>query len=110
MSHFLAGVVAYNLILRIYVVVNWQLSKNGICWPVSHGQIGRVFLKFYTDKLLVLNWLRAQLQVDILQWVQVYYLNWIINSLTGATFEPSLVSSASRLPSLFCRYPGFDVI
>lgn len=40
MSHFLAGVVAYNLILHIYVVVNWQLSKNGICWPVSHGQIG----------------------------------------------------------------------
>ena len=40
MSHFLAGVVAYSLILRIYVVVNWQLSKNSICWPVSHGQIG----------------------------------------------------------------------
>ena len=25
--------------LDIYVMVNWHLSKQGICWPVSHDNI-----------------------------------------------------------------------
>ena len=35
MVHFLASVVACHLILHILVVVNWQLSKQGIRWPES---------------------------------------------------------------------------
>ena len=35
MVHFLASVVACHPILHILVVVNWQLSKQGIRWPVS---------------------------------------------------------------------------
>ena len=35
MVHFLASVVACHPILHILVVVNWQLSKQGIHWPVS---------------------------------------------------------------------------
>jgi len=34
MSHFLASVGACDLILHIRVVVNWQLSKQGVCWQV----------------------------------------------------------------------------
>ena len=30
------SMVTCNLILHIHVVVNWQLSKQGIHWPVSH--------------------------------------------------------------------------
>ena len=34
-SHFLANVGAGN----IHVLVNWQLSKQGIYWPISHDRI-----------------------------------------------------------------------
>ena len=53
---------ACSLILHIHVVANWQLSKQGIRWPVSHYRIAglgidsfclRVFLKLSADKLLV---------------------------------------------------------
>ena len=61
-SHFLASMGACNLTLHFYVVINWQMSKQGIHWPVSdihtadsgvdpsrlHG-----FLKLSSDKLLV---------------------------------------------------------
>ena len=68
-----------------FIFVNTALQLEGR-WPRVR------ILKFYTDKLLVLNWLRLNSKWIFLQWVQVYYLNWIINSLTGATFERSLVS------------------
>ena len=35
MSDFLASVEVCNVILHIHVVVSWQLSKQGIRWPVS---------------------------------------------------------------------------
>ena len=30
---------ACNLVLEIHFIVKWQLSKLGICWPVSHDHI-----------------------------------------------------------------------
>ena len=36
---FWASVGACNLILHIHVVINWQLSKQGICWPVLQNRI-----------------------------------------------------------------------
>ena len=64
-----ASVGAWNLIWCIHVVVNWQLSKQGIPWPVSHDHITDsdvdpsrlcVFLKFSADELRVFNWSQAQ--------------------------------------------------
>ena len=56
-------------ILHINVVINWQLSKQGICWPVSPDRIAgsgvdpsrsSIFLKLSAYKLLVFKWLQAQ--------------------------------------------------
>ena len=55
--------------LHINVVINWQLSKQGICWPVSPGRIAgsgvdpsrsSTFLKLPAEKLLVFKWSQAQ--------------------------------------------------
>ena len=82
-SHFLATVRAWNLILHIHVVVNWQLSKQGVRWPLSHNYIAgssvdpsmvHVFLKLSTDKLLVFKWSQAQLQTDFFAIVTSYWL------------------------------------
>ena len=54
-------------------VFSWQLSKQGIHWPISHDRIAgsvvdpsslRVFLKLSAEKLLVSNWSQAQLWVN----------------------------------------------
>ena len=39
LPHFLARLRACNLILHIHVVINWQLSIQGIRWPVSNDRI-----------------------------------------------------------------------
>ena len=65
---------AWNLILYIHIVVNWQLSKQGIHWLVSHDHIAGsdvdlsrlyVFLKFSADKLWVFDWSQAQVKVNV---------------------------------------------
>ena len=70
-SHFLASLGACNLILYIHVAINWQLSKQCIRWPVSSGRITgsvidplslSVFLKLFTDKLLVFKWSQTQVK------------------------------------------------
>ena len=38
-SPFLASVGACNLILHLHVVINWQLSKKDVHWPVSHDHV-----------------------------------------------------------------------
>ena len=56
-------------ILHINVVINWQLSKQGIRWPVSPDSIAgsgvdpsrsNIFWKLSADKLLVFKWSQAQ--------------------------------------------------
>ena len=73
MSHFLASVGACNMILRIDVVVNWQLSEQDSHWPVSHDHIEgssihqsrlRFLLKLSAEGLLVFIRSQAQLQAD----------------------------------------------
>ena len=65
----LASVGAWNPTLYIHIVVNWQLSKQGIRWSVSHDHIAGshidpsrlcVFLKFSADKFWVFDWSQAQ--------------------------------------------------
>ena len=52
-------------------MINWQLSKQGIRWPVSLDRIAgsgvdpsrsSIFLKLSADKLLVFKWSQAQVQ------------------------------------------------
>ena len=54
--------------LRINVVINWQLSKQDIRWPVSPDPIAgsgvdplrsSIFLKLSADNLFVFKWLQA---------------------------------------------------
>ena len=54
--------------LHINVVINWQLSKQGIRWPVSPDCItgsdvdpsrSSIFLKLSADNLLVFKWSQA---------------------------------------------------
>ena len=53
----------------MHIMVTWELSKQGIRWPVSHDRIAdsgvdqsslRNFLKLSADKLLVIKWSQAQ--------------------------------------------------
>ena len=69
--HSLASVGACNLILHIHIVVNWQLSKQSIHWPVSHDRTAgglrcqaikvTWFFKFTAGKFLVFDLSQAQL-------------------------------------------------
>ena len=70
-SHFLASLGGCNLILYIHVLIDWQLSKQCFCWPVSPDRIaGSGFdplsssniLKVFADKLLLFKWSQAQVQ------------------------------------------------
>ena len=77
MSHFLASVGACNVILHIYVMVNWQLSKHaGQYHNIAGSSVNplrlRVF-KLSADKLLAFNWSRAQLQADCFAMVKSYF-------------------------------------
>ena len=78
-----------------HVVANWQMSKQGIRWSVSHDHILSSsvnslrlrLLKFSADKLLDLNsLLQAQLQVDFFAMVTslLFKVNYI-NLLTQAS-------------------------
>ena len=89
-TFFIASLGACN-----HVVADWQLSKQGIRWSVSHHHILRSsvdslrlrFLKFSADKLLDLNsLLQAQLQVDFFTMVSslLFKVNYI-NLLTQAS-------------------------
>ena len=76
-SHFLASLGPCSLILyihTIHVVINWQLSKQCIRWPVSPDLIAgsgldplssSVFLKLSADKLLLFKWSQAQVQISL---------------------------------------------
>ena len=76
----------FNLVLDIHVMVNWQLSKKGIRWPVFRDYIAGLgiqlieatyFLKLSADQFLFFNWLLAQ--VHFLKWnsLSVYGKSWI---------------------------------
>ena len=39
------GLPCTSLTLDIHVMINWHLSKEGICWPVSHDHIAGLSLQ-----------------------------------------------------------------
>ena len=76
---------------HINVVISWQLSKQGIRWPVSPDRItgsgvdpsrSSTFLKLSADKLLVFRWSQAQ----------VYFLKFIWNTLCLCHYGPALLT------------------
>ena len=55
-----------SLVVDLHVIVNWQLSKQGIRWTVSRAHIGRrlrarrgriFFLKLTAHRVLVFDWI-----------------------------------------------------
>ena len=90
--HFLASVGACNMILHINVVVNWQLSKQGSHWPVSHDHIAgssihpsrlRFLLKLSAEGLLVFIWSQAQLQADFFAMGKTHWKKHTMREKTG---------------------------
>ena len=103
--NFLASVGACVLILHIHVVVNWQLSKQGIRWSASHRHIVgsgvdpsrlHVFLKSTTDKFLVFNRSQAQIELDF--FIAMFF------SFTGASPLASAKSFYYHFVSIFKEY------
>ena len=77
--------------LHINVVINWQLSKQGICWPVSPDRIAgsgvdpprsSIFLKLSADNLFVFKWLQAHVY---------FFLKFISNMLCLCQYRPALL-------------------
>ena len=65
------GLQCTSLTLDVHVIINWHLSKQGICWPVSRDHIAgsnlqlievMCFLKLTADQVLVLDWIAGSCQ------------------------------------------------
>ena len=77
--------------LHINVVINWQLSKQSIRWPLSPNRIAgsgvdpsrlSIFLKLSADNLLVFKWSQAH----------VYFcFKFISNTLCLNQYRPALL-------------------
>ena len=77
--------------LQINVVINWQLSKQGIRWPLSPDRIAgsgfdpsrsSIFLKLSADNLFVFKWSQAH----------VYFcFKFISNMLCLCQYRPALL-------------------
>ena len=83
-------------------MINWQLSKQGIRWPVSPERVAdsgidpsrsSILLKFSADKLLVLKWSQAQFVFKCIGnklrfWAALDLLNFDIKLTSEAIIEP----------------------
>ena len=69
------GLQHVSLILDIQIMVNWQLSYQEICWPVScdHFEgsglelIKVACFKLTADQVLVFDWIAGSCQVNLLK-------------------------------------------
>ena len=94
-------------ILDINVVINWQLSRQGIRWPVSLDRVAgsgvdssrsSISLKLSSDKLLVFKW--SQAQVYFFK-IQVKYAVFMCSTIKNFDFK--LTSDAKILCSPLSR-------
>ena len=75
------GATWFCTLLHIHVVINWQLSKQGIRLPVSltvsRAQISRssTFLKLSAEKLLVFKWSQAQIYFFLIHMKYVVFMS-----------------------------------
>ena len=72
-------------------MINWQLSKPGICWPVSpdriagssvHPSRSSIFWKLSADELLVFKWSQAQVR-----FLKIYMKYVVFMSLSPGTIQ-----------------------
>jgi len=70
------GLPCTSLILDIHAMINWHLSKQGICWPVSGEHIAgsslqlievTCFLKLTADQVPVFEWIVGSCQDNLLK-------------------------------------------
>ena len=118
LSHFLTLFLLFHFLsyfgspgeswLHINVVVNWQLSNQGIRWPVSPDRIvgsgvnpsrSSIFLKLSTDNLLVFKWSQAQFFKNPYQICCVY----VTFAQHNYSFNFKLTSDAKIQP-VFLKY------
>ena len=99
-------------ILDINVVINWQLSKQGIRWPVSLERIAgsgvdpsrsRIFLKLSADKVLVFKWSQAQVQC-------FFKLKWNMFCLCAAQLKFWFQTDLGRESSASCYRQGRQLL
>ena len=84
-------------------MINWQLSKQGICWPVSPDRIAgsgvdpsrsSIFLKLSADKLLVFKW--SRLKFDCFNSYKICFVfvphnqNFDLNLTSDAKIHPAI--------------------
>ena len=125
-SHFLASLGAQENwycafiiahILHINVVINWQLSKQDIRWPVSPDSIAgsgvdpsssSIFLKLSTDKLPVLKWSQAQVQFFLIHMKNVVFMCCTIKILISnrPRTRKFRVEKSKAIRALLERFPG----
>ena len=116
LSHFLASFGAQEKNwLHINAVITWQLSKQGIRWPVSPDRIVgsgvdpsrlNIFLKLSADKLLVFKWSQAQVC-----FLKIYMKYVVFMSLWPSTIK-ILISNLPRtrkFSQLFKNTGGEDL-
>ena len=125
-SHFLASLGAQENwycafiiahILHINVVINWQLLKQGIRWPVSPDSIAgsgvdpsssSIFFKLSFDKLPVLKWSQAQVQFFLIHMKNVVFMCCTIKILISnrPRTRKFRVEKSKAIRALLERLPG----
>ena len=92
-SHFLASVKVCNLIWHIHVVLNWQLSKQGFHWPVTHDRI-----------------MGSLLEIEAIfgtRWVWLLKSKWLINcGVHSGHFTELTLNGAHSLWGKLNFFPG----
>ena len=104
--------------LQINVVINWQLSKQGIRWPVSPDRIAgsgvdpsrsSTFLKLSADNLLVIKWSQAHVYFFFINSYQIccvyvsiapHYYDFDFKLTSDAKIQPVFLKYRRRRPFL----------
>ena len=97
----------FNLIIDIHIMVNWQVSKQGIRWPVSADRIAgsgvdpsrsSIFWSYPLTILLVFKWSQAHVY---------FFLKFISNMLCLCQYRPALSNwPQTQKFSQFCWNTG----
>ena len=106
-SHFLASLGAGNLILYIHVLINWQLSKQCIHWPVSPDRISASGIDLLSSKVFFSSYQLTQLQLFKWSQAQVQFFKnaydiSLVHEPHFENFDFKLTSDAKIEPAFTC--------
>ena len=109
-SHFLASLEACNLILHIHVVINWQLSKQGIRYFSHHGHaLVTLYVQFLcSDWSKFDRWVHAENLCSMLKVVYFDSLRWSLQSFVSTCdvfnclFPLDVQNEIQLLSRVFC--------